>query len=70
MDLGSPTEAKTEPMSGADHADLVIPFPIGAKTRPMTKSASKEGPSTQILASTKRPTKTPRRGSNSKRPKR
>ena len=36
-----------EPESRPSQEDLTTPFPIGAKTRPMTRFASKQGPSTQ-----------------------
>ena len=66
----SPARERAESVTGPSQEDLVIPFLVGAKTRPMTRFANKQGPSTQTLASTKRPTKTPSMGSNSKRPKR
>ena len=55
--------------SEASQEDPVIPFPIGAKTRPMTRSVSKKGPSTETPTSSKWPTKTPKKGSSSKRPR-
>ena len=63
-----PVAIGAEPESEADQVDVIIPFPVGAKTRPITRSASKQGPSTEIPASTKQPTKTPGKGSSSKRP--
>ena len=63
---GPGAELKSEP----GHKDPATPFLVGAKTRPMTRSANKQGPSTEIPASMKRPTKTRRKGSNFKRPKR
>ena len=61
---------RAEPVIGLGQEDPVTPFPVEAKTRPITRSPSKQGPSIQIPASTKSPTKTPGKGSNSKRPKR
>ena len=66
---GSLVGERTEPVTRLGQEDLVTPFLIGAKTRPMTRSASKQGPSIQIPASTKKPTKTPGKGSSSRRPK-
>ena len=66
----SPAEVRAESGSGPGQEDPITPFPMGAKTRPMTKSASKEGPFTQTLASRKRPTMIPSKGSSSKRSKR
>ena len=43
--------------------------PVGAKTRPMTRSATKRGPLREAPASSKRPTKTCGKGSSSKRPR-
>ena len=39
--LGLPTKARAELVSGVTQMDLATPFPIGAKTRPMTMSANK-----------------------------
>ena len=58
-----------DPESEAGQEDLITPFRVGAKTRPMTRSASKKGPSTETSASSKRPTKSPGKGSSSKRPR-
>ena len=65
-----PTEVGVEPESGLGQDDPAISFLVGAKSRPMTRSASKQGSSTKTPASMKRSTKTPRKGSSSKRPKR
>ena len=65
-----PAEEGAESESGLSQEDPAILFPIGVKTRPMTRSASKQGPSTQIPTPMKRPTKTPEKESSSKRPKR
>ena len=65
-----PIAAGAELESGLDQEDPDIPFPVGAKIRPMTRSANKQGLPTETPASTKRPTKTPRKGSSSKKPKR
>ena len=59
---------REEPEGEAGQADPVTPHPIGAKTKPMTRSATKQGPSKEALASSKRLTKTPGKGSSSKRP--
>ena len=59
-----------EPKSRPGQEDPAIPFLVGAKTKTRTRSANKKGPSTETPASTKRPTKTPGRGSSSKRLKR
>ena len=58
-----------EPEEEAGQADPVTPHPAGAKTRPMTRSATKHGPSKEAPVSSKRPTKTPGKGSNSKKPR-
>ena len=63
---GSPVR-EAEPITDSNQEDPVIPFPVGAKTRPMTRSANKQGPSIQIPASTKRPMKTLGKGSSSNR---
>ena len=70
VDSRSPIEAGMGSVSGANQADPATSFPVGAKIRPIIRSPSKEGPSTQTPTSTKRPTKTPSKGSSSKRPKR
>ena len=54
-----------EPEGEAGQADPFTPHLVGAKTRPMTRSAMKQGPSKEAPASSKRPTKTPGKGSNS-----
>ena len=46
----------------ADQEHPVTPHLVGAKTRPMTRFAMKQGPPTETLASSKRPTKTPEKG--------
>ena len=53
----------------AGQADPVTPHPVGTKTRPMIRSATKQGPSKEAPTSSKRPTKTPGKGSSSKRPR-
>ena len=70
VDLGSSTKAREGPRNGASQENPITPFLVGTKTRPTTRFASKQGPSTQTLASTKRPTKTPTKGSSSELPKR
>ena len=65
-----PAEVGAESERGPGHEDPVTPFLIGAKTKPMTRFASKQGPSTKTPAFTKRPTKTLGKWSSSKRPKR
>ena len=64
-----PARLGAELESGPGQEDPATPFPIGAKTRPITRSASKQGPSTKTPTSMKRPTKTLGKGSSSKRPK-
>ena len=59
-----PTE---EPEGEAGQMDPVTPHPAGAKTRPMTRSATKQGPSKEAPTSSKCPTKTPGKGSSSKK---
>ena len=63
-----PEVVGADPESEAGQEDLVTPFPVGAKTRPITRSASKQGPFMETPASSKRPTKTLGKGSSSKRP--
>ena len=64
-----PTVVPREELEEEDgQADPVTPHPEGAKTRPMTRSATKQGPSKKAPASSKWPTKTPRKGSTSKKP--
>ena len=58
---------RAEPEREASQEDPVTPFPVGTKTRPMTRSATKQGPPIEIPASSKRPTKTSGKGSSSKR---
>ena len=58
-----------DPEGEADQEDLVTPFLVGAKTRPMTRSARKQGPSKETPSSSKRPTKTPGKESSLKRPR-
>ena len=65
-----PASEGAELESGPDQEDPATSFPVGVKTTLMTRSANKQGPSTQPPASTKRPTKAPSKGSSSKRPKR
>ena len=65
-----PEVVGADPENEPGQEDLVTPFPEGAKTRPMTRSANKKGPSPSSPTSMKRPTKTPGKGSSSKRPKR
>ena len=60
---------REEPKREAGQADPVTPHPIGEKTKPMTRSATKQGPSKEAPTSSKRPTKTPGKGSSSKRPR-
>ena len=67
-----PKTARAEsegPEGKAGQEDPVTPHLVGAKTRPMTRSATKQGPPTETLASSKRPTKTQGKGSSSKRPR-
>ena len=68
-----PTEELEEEAGQADpvtpHPDPVTPHPAGAKTKPITRSATKQGPSKEAPASSKRPTKTPVKGSSSKKPR-
>ena len=59
--------AGTEPEGKASQEDPVTPHPVGAKTRPMTKSAMKQGPPTETQASSKRPMKTLGKELSSKR---
>ena len=63
-----PEVVGADPESEAGQEDPVTLFLVGAKTRSMTRFASKQGPSMEIPASSKRPTKTPGKGSSSKRP--
>ena len=63
-----PKVAGAEPEGEASQEGPVTPHPVGAKTRPMTRSASKQGPSKETPSSSKRPTKTPGKRSSSKRP--
>ena len=60
---------KEEPEREAGQADPVTPHPVGAKTKPSHRSATKQGPLKEAPTSSKRPTKTPGKGSNSKRPR-
>ena len=60
---------RVEPEREAGQEDPVTLYLVGAKTRPMTRSTTKQGPSKEAPDSSKRPTKTPRKGSNSKRPR-
>ena len=60
---------RAEPEREVGQEDAVTLHPIGAKIRPMTKSTMKEGPPKEAPASSKRPTKTPGKGSSSKRPR-
>ena len=62
-----PEVVGADPESEAGQEDPVTPFPVGAKTKPMTRSASKQWPSKETSASSKRPTKTPGKGSSSKK---
>ena len=64
-----PEVVGADPEGEAGQEDLVTPFPVGAKTKPMTRSASKQGLSKETPSSSKRPTKTPGKGSSSKRPR-
>ena len=43
--LGSPMEARAEPVSRVGQTDPATSFPVGAKTRPMTRFVNKQGPS-------------------------
>ena len=56
---------REEPEREAGQADLVTPHLVGAKSRPMTRSATKQGPSKEALPSSKWPMKTPGKGSSS-----
>ena len=67
---GSSIGERAKLVTKLSQEDLITSFSVEAKTRPMTRSANKQGPSTHTPASTKRPTKTPGKGSSSKRPKR
>ena len=58
---------RVEPERKAGQEDPVTPHPVGAKTKPMTRSAMKQGPPRETPASSKRPTKTPRKGSSTKK---
>ena len=53
----------------AGQEDPVTPHPVGTKTRPMARFATKQGPSKEAPTSPKRPTKTPGKGSSSKNPR-
>ena len=64
--VGSPSVATEDPEIGAGQEDPEIPILVGTKTRPSIQFATKQGPTSQILASMKRPTKTPTKGSSSK----
>ena len=67
---GEPTVVPTkEPEEETGQMDRVTLHPAGAKTRTMTRSATKQGPSKEVPASSKRPTKTPGKGSSSKKPR-
>ena len=70
VDLRSPQEARAEPGSGADQEHPIFSFLVKAKTKPMTRFASKQGPFLHTPTSTKRATKAPGMESSSKRPKR
>ena len=59
---------RAEPKREATEEDPITPHPLSAKTRPMTRSPTKQGPFKEAPASSKRPTKTPGKGSSSKRP--
>ena len=50
--IGSPQEAREEWEGRAGHENPVTSFLVGSKTRPMTRSTRKQGPSIQTLAST------------------
>ena len=50
---------RAEPEREDSHEDPVTPHPVGAKARPMTRSATKQGPPRKAPASSKWPTKTP-----------
>ena len=60
---------REEPEREAGEVNPVTPYPVGAKTRPLTRSATKQGPSKEAPASSKQPTKTPGKGSSSKKPR-
>ena len=70
MDLGSPSRARAERGSGRGLGNSETPFPGRTKTQPLTQLAMKQGSDTKTPASTKRPTKTPAKGSSSKQRKR
>ena len=67
VDLESPSGIVENPEVRAGQKDPEITFPVGRKTKLLTWFATKHGP-TKIPASTKRPTKIPGKGSNSKDP--
>ena len=69
-DLGLPSSGGGKPESEAGQGEPKTSFLVEPKTRPLTQSATKQAPTSKTLASTKRLTKIPIRGSNSKRPKR